>query len=249
MPDARPPSPPFELALVIPVYNEEACIARVLNEWRDTLATLSIRFRILVLNDGSSDGTAAALIPFERDTRFLIAHKSNSGHGPTILQGYREAVEQADWVFQCDSDDEIPPSEFTRFWESRARYDALFGQRTRRHQAWDRWLITRVSRVLIGLLFGFGVQDVNVPFRLFRRETLTPLLALIPPDTFAPNLVLSGAVARGRARVANIPVSHVNRRTGKASLASMRLWRAAGRSLLQTLAVARACRARVPRSS
>ncbi|MFO7534551.1 MAG: glycosyltransferase family 2 protein [Kiritimatiellia bacterium] len=225
---------PLPLAVVMPVYNEEACIAQVLQAWRDALSAIPVPFLFIVLNDGSKDGTAAALKPFESDPQFRIITKPNSGHGPTILQGYREAVREAEWIFQCDSDDEMPPADFARFWSVRHSYDALFAVRHQRHQPWDRWLITRASRILNGLLFGFGVKDANVPYRLFRREVLERFLPLLPDDTFAPNLILSGASVHAHLRLVNIPVPHANRKTGKPSLANLKLWKSAFRAFRQT---------------
>jgi glycosyltransferase involved in cell wall biosynthesis len=230
------------LAIVMPVYNEEGCIAQVLSEWRDMLAALSVDFRFFVLDDGSKDGTAAALKPFAADPRFRIITKPNSGHGPTILQGYREAVREAEWIFQCDSDDEMPPEAFNRLWSVRDQYDALFAVRLHRRQTWDRWLITRMSRLLTGMLFGRGVQDPNVPFRLFRREVLERFLPLLPDGTFAPNLILSGAAARAHLRLLNVPVPHENRKTGKPSLANVRLWKSAFHAFRQSWILHRSIR-------
>ena len=90
---------PHELALVMPVYNEEACVAGVVRAWLEVLGGLGIDFRMIVLNDGSRDRTAEVLAQYAGDARIEAVNKPNSGHGPTILEGYRRAVELADWVF------------------------------------------------------------------------------------------------------------------------------------------------------
>jgi hypothetical protein len=127
----------------------------------------------------------------------------------------------------------------------RNSYDALFAVRQNRRQTGDRWLITRLSRLFIGLLYAFGVDDVNVPYRLFRREVLAPFLPLLPDDTFAPNLILAGAAARAGLRLANIPVPHANRKTGKASLTNIKLWKGAFRALVQTWSLRRRFRSAI----
>lgn len=124
----------FDLAVVMPVYNEQECIAAVVDAWRAVLAKLNIDYLLIVLNDGSQDATPAALAKFTEDRHISIVHKTNSGHGPTILLGYRQAVEIARWVFQCDSDDEMSPEYFPHLWEKRKHYDALFGFRSGREQ-------------------------------------------------------------------------------------------------------------------
>jgi dolichol-phosphate mannosyltransferase len=133
---------PCELALVMPVFNEEACIFGVIQSWEDELTRQGISFQMIVLNDGSQDGTAAILEKFRNHPPMDIIHKKNSGHGPTILEGYRKAVCLAQWVFQTDSDDEMKPDHFIELWSRRTDFDALVGIRQSRHQsilpAWVR---------------------------------------------------------------------------------------------------------------
>ena len=225
----------MDLALVMPIYNEEACIVQVVGAWRDTLARLGISFRILALNDGSKDGTQAALAKLAGDDRIEVINKANSGHGPTILTGYAKAIELADWVFQCDSDDEISPDAFPELWRRRAAYDALFGIRTGRTQSLARKIISAASRITVRILFGGGVIDVNVPYRLVRTEMLARILPQIPSDTFAPNVIIAGTLARGGARIYNCQVRHEGRKTGTVSIMKWKLWRVAFRAFRQTL--------------
>ncbi len=226
---------PLDLMLVMPVYNEEACIAGVVASWRDKLGEMKLDFEILVLNDGSQDGTAPALEIFAADGRIRVVNKANSGHGPTILQGYRVAVEAAEWVFQCDSDDEMKPAHFPKLWEKRQKYDALFGVRAQRAQEPARRLLSAGSRLAVRLVFGRGVRDVNTPYRLLRASALKPIVQAIPDDTFAPNILISGVFSRRRGRIYNTPVPHENRKTGTASLTSSKVWKVAWKSLRQTL--------------
>ena len=224
-----------ELAVVMPVYNEEECIVGVIRSWREHLNAQGIDHILLIYNDGSKDRTAEVLQQFNTDSRVRVTNKPNSGHGPTILTGYEEAVQLAPWVFQCDSDDELRAEDFPKLWTAREQYDALFGVRTDRQQAWNRRLISGCSRTTVRWLFGGGVRDVNVPFRLIRAPLLTEIIQKIPPDTFAPNIIIAGAVARRPVRIANIPVRNHPRCTGQPSIADWRLWKYAFRSFRQTL--------------
>lgn len=235
--------PRFDLAVVIPVYNEEACIAEVVHAWRHCLSELEVNHLIMVLDDGSTDGTQSALAVFDRDERVELTTKSNSGHGPTILLGYHKAVSLAPWVFQCDGDNEMDPAFFEQLWRARDGYDALFGTRAHRSQTAGRRLISWVSRLVVHLAYARGVQDVNTPYRLMRSSVLAPLLSAIPEATFAPNLMISGALAVARVRIANFPIPHCNRRTGTVSIVKLRLWRSAALSLAQTVVRAPALRA------
>jgi glycosyltransferase involved in cell wall biosynthesis len=188
-----------------------------------------------VLNDGSRDATAAALGRFADDSRVDLIHKQNSGHGPTILLGYRRAVGVANWVFQVDSDDELAATEFPAMWRARPRYDAVIGVRYGRRQPLGRWIITRLSRALVRLWYGGTVKDVNVPFRLMRADVLASFITRIPDDTFAPNVVISGVLAGSRYRIANVRVAHRDRRTGQVSIMRWKLWKGALRSAVQTI--------------
>ena len=82
-----------ELAVVMPVFNEEACISGVVESWHDELSRNQIDFRMIILNDGSRDGTRHLLDRLEHRPGIEVIHKQNSGHGPTILMGYRKGVE------------------------------------------------------------------------------------------------------------------------------------------------------------
>jgi dolichol-phosphate mannosyltransferase len=233
----------LDLALVMPAYNEEDCIAGVVSSWLDTLLKQAIRFRMIVLNDGSTDRTAEVLAGAGKDPRVEIVDKPNTGHGPTILAGYARAVKAADWVFQCDSDNEISPDYFADLWAKREGYDALFGCRSLRAQPLARRIITIGSRATVRLLFGRGVVDVNVPYRLIRSSLLEQIIMQIPRNTFAPNVIISGALSQAGVRIYNQPVRWEFRRTGVVSIARWKLWKSAVRAFWQTML----CRPRVGR--
>ncbi len=223
-----------ELALVMPVYNEQECIASVVESWRHVLTEWGVDFLMIVINDGSRDATGAILqaLPYDR---LRVLHQANCGHGPAILRGYREALGAAPWVFQCDSDNEMPPEAFPRLWQVRERYDAVLGYRQARHQSRGRKFISLCSRATVRLAFGAGVRDVNAPYRLLRADVLRPIVDRIPPDTFAPNVIISGALAHAGARICNLPVPHCPRRTGAVSIVKWKLWKSAFRSFGQAV--------------
>lgn len=225
----------IDLAVVMPVYNEEECIVKVLESWLNVLSDLGMKFQIIVLNDGSSDGTQEALQVFNNDNRIEVINKTNSGHGPTILIGYKKSVKLADWTFQCDSDDEMKPDSFLTLWENRERFDALFGIRVKRNQNFARKFISSFSRIIIRLLFGAGVTDVNTPYRLIRSKVLGRIVQYIPVNTFAPNVIISGIICKFGLRIFELPVFHENRVTGKVSIVKWKLWKSATKAFWQTL--------------
>ncbi|GAM08923.1 putative glycosyltransferase [Geobacter sp. OR-1] len=224
-----------ELALVMPVYNEEACICQVVDAWNDELTRLGINFQMIVLNDGSTDETANKLEYYSNNPRIDFINKANSGHGPTILEGYSIAVQHAEWIFQVDSDNEMSHSNFNSLWQQREGYVALFGCRIGRQQNIGRKYISSVSRMTVKLLFGQGVVDVNTPYRLIRSSILTEIIKQIPLNTFAPNILISGVIAASGHKFINLPVPHEGRKTGVISIVKWRLWKAAILSLFQTI--------------
>lgn len=226
-----------DVTVVMPVYNEEACITDVVNDWKAALDRLQITYMLLVLDDGSRDDTALRLTAFRDDPCVTVINKQNSGHGPTILAGYRMACENSDWVFQVDSDNEMRAEHFEKLWQQRTKCDAVFGIRSARAQALPRRIISIISRMAVSMFYGRGVRDVNCPFRLMRADVLRGLLRCIPEDTFAPNVAIAGLfVLKGR-RVINIAVPHSNRQTGEVSIQKWKLFKAALKSFLQTIRI------------
>lgn len=224
-----------ELTVVMPVYNEEGAIATVLFQWAEVLQSLAIDYQIVVYNDGSKDGTMSALQAIAQgNPRITVIDKPNSGHGPTILQGYREHSHSS-WIFQVDSDGELGPEQFAELWGNRERYDFLIGRRVHRQSPTPRQVTTWISRFLIWTMYGRAIFDVNCPYRLFRPAKLSRYLMLIPSDTFAPNLLLAGLASHLQLRVYQADVVHTDRQTGVVSIRRWKLFKAALHSCLQTI--------------
>ena len=225
-----------KLVLIMPVYNEHEVIIEVLNDWLKTLDGLAIDFEIHVYNDGSKDCTLEVLRSFASDKeRVQIHDKMNSGHGPTILTGYRNSCDNADWIFQIDSDNEMRSPDFPSLWVSRFDYDFLIGARNNRKSPLPRKMITLVSRLVVRACFGSGIRDVNSPYRLMRAKIFKSLFSVMSADTFAPNLIVSGFAARNKLRILEIDVQHTSRQTGEVSIKKWKLLKAALRASMQTI--------------
>jgi len=151
----------YDVQLVIPTYNESACIEKVLSDWEQTLDVLQINYRIIVINDGSRDKTESILLRYNGNPKYLIINNRNSGHGPTILHGYRTAANDSCWVFQVDSDNEIAAQHFEVFWSKRNDCDACIGTRSQRQQPLSRKAVSIAAFLIIRFLYGKGIQDVN----------------------------------------------------------------------------------------
>ena len=224
-----------ELAVIIPVYNEEEIIQEVLDDWSSEFERLGIACKIYVYNDGSRDRTAEILAEYSSEKEnIVVRNKENSGHGPTVLLGYRENSD-TEWIFQIDSDGEIGPESFQTIWERRGSYDLLLGQRIGRHSGVVRASLSFFARLAVLILYSSEVHDVNSPFRLMRAELFKEIFFKIPDGTFAPNVIISGAASRAKLRILEHSVQYTARKTGEVSLKKMRLLRAALRSLFQTI--------------
>ncbi|MBU1055289.1 MAG: glycosyltransferase family 2 protein [Proteobacteria bacterium] len=225
------------LAIVIPAYNEERLIEKTVREWIEKLRNLKIDFKMHVYNDGSTDSTFSRLEKLKHDYSELVIHnKKNSGHGPTILFGYLDNCE-CHWIFQTDSDREMDPEYFNSLWENRKNYDFLIGCRDGRRQPLARKIVSVFSRMIVHAFYGKGVFDVNSPYRLMRVSVFKPYFSIIPTDTFAPNLIISGIASLKKMRILECLVPQVGRKSGQVTLdSSMRiLLKASFTSFVQTI--------------
>ena len=228
-----------DVAVVIPVFNEEKLIGECINEWLNVLDLVNLNYEILIIDDGSSDATISIVERYGDNQNIQAIIKQNEGHGPTILAGYKRAVGIAEWVFQADSDNEISPNQFSALWSRRQGQDAVIAWRQGRNQTTVRRLVTFFARVTTKVLFRCHLRDVNIPFRLIRSETLTILLEKIPSDTFAPNIALSGALSLMNYQVEECPVIFNERIVGESSLSNLGAVRKGGRALLELVKISR----------
>ncbi len=209
-------SPQF--VIVMPAYNEAACIAKVVNAWAE-VANRHFGL-LLVVNDGSRDSTGDVLNQLVRETSALrVVHQDNAGHGNAVRNGYEHALKlNPQYVFQTDSDDQFNPNDFEKLWEARHESPFILGYREVRHDPLVRIVISRLNAVLLLVLFGAEIRDANVPFRLIEAKFLGALLALVPRGVFIPNIFLAVLAAKSRAVLLEIPVEHRERKTGVVTL-------------------------------
>jgi len=227
-----------ELIVIIPVYNEEAIIQTVIKDWATTLRGLKIDFELRVYNDGSKDATLAKLQEIAPICKELtIIDKLNSGHGPTILQGYRAA--NSTFVFQVDSDNEIKATYFEQLWEERDNYDFIVGRRTFNFKVpIPRKVVSFLAKKSVHFFYGSGISDVNVPYRLMRIAKFADIYEAIPLDTFAPNVIISGMAIRRKYKIKDYYVPTDFRATGTVTILKMKLLHAAILSFRQTISFA-----------
>lgn len=225
----------LDLAVIIPVYNEEGAIEKVINKWNNELVKIDINFKIYVYNDGSKDNTLNLLKQLKRNYKNLIVFdKLNSGHGSTILQGYCENS-HAEWIFQADSDDEIEPKLFQKLWRYRNNYDFIVGRRSERKSPLARSIISFVARLVVNIIYGKSVYDVNCPYRLMKVKRFKDCFFSVPKGSFAPNVIISGYAAWKKIKTVEVDVLFQPRTTGEISIKKIKLFKAAITCLWQTI--------------
>ena len=210
------------LYIVIPAYNEEENIRRVLEDWYPVVERHGGggASRMVVVDDGSRDGTRKILDEFAAEHPLLVPlTKENGGHGAAVLWGYRYAIQNgADYVFQTDSDGQTLPEEFEPFWERRKAYDMVIGSRVKRQDGFSRVLVTRALRMVLRFCFQVRVEDANTPYRLMRADTLAENLELIPEDFSLSNVAVSAIYAKKGIPVKYLPITFRPRQGGVNSI-------------------------------
>ncbi len=221
------------LYIVIPAYNEEETIRQVVDDWYPVVEKAGAESRLVIINDGSRDSTYKTLCECAKTHPALVPMtKENSGHGSTLLHGYHYALQQnADYIFQTDSDGQTLPDEFAAFWEQRERYDMLIGYRNKREDGFSRVVVTKVLKFVIKLCFKVSVKDANTPFRLMKAKTLEAEIAYVPEDFFLSNVLLTVLFTKHGRRLFYIPITFRPRQGGKNSINLRRIFKIGRQSL------------------
>ena len=218
-----------QVIIVIPAYNEEAEIGNVARAWHAVADETGGASRVLVVDDGSRDGTAGVLRDLAAGCpRLLVETQPNAGHGAAVLNGYRSALRRIDalqatgdrwWVFQTDSDGQTDPAEFRKFWERRNDADVLIGHRIGRQDGFSRVVVTKTLKLVLRCVFGIGIADANTPFRLMRAETLAAEIGRVPDGFNLSNVLLSVLFARNPSvRMLFLPITFKPRQSGVNSI-------------------------------
>lgn len=224
------------LAIVIPLYNESACLPGLIDELDELIEKIDAQIQVFAVNDGSKDNTGTLLVEFAQTRPWLVVvDQENGGHGDAILNGYHKAcLSGAHWVFQCDSDQQIPLKEFIPLWNSRKTNQAILTIRAKRQDPSERLLVSKFLKVIIKLLFGLSIADANCPFRLFPSERLKEYLKFVPTTSFAPNVFLSIIFFNGSA-VKETTVTHLARQGGTNSINKLNLLKICKRCIFEIL--------------
>ncbi len=208
------------LSVVIPVYNEVRTIAEVVRRVRE----VGIEKEILIVDDGSTDGTRQVLERLLADNVILGRHSrsgwtsdlrvflqsKNCGKGAALRRGFQEA--RGSTVIIQDADLELDPQEYSKLIEpiERGAADVVYGSRfLERPQTGIPWLYLLGNKVLTAtsnLCTGMRLTDVWTGYKVFRRDVLQSLE--LREDRFGFEPEVTARIAKARYRVCELPVSY-----------------------------------------
>jgi glycosyltransferase involved in cell wall biosynthesis len=189
--------------VVLPACNEAASLREVITGIREGHPD----FEILVVDDGSTDATAAVA---REAGAGILSHPYNIGNGAAVKTGLRRAT--GEWVILMDADGQHDPADIARLWEHRERYDMVVGARSRdsrtsAHRDLANWLYNRLASYVTR----FRVEDLTSGFRLVKRDAAQRYLYLLP-NTFSYPSTLTMAYLRSGRSIKYVPVKTAARK-------------------------------------
>ena len=199
-----------DLTLILPVYNEEECIRKTLEEAHGVLAKLSLLFEILAVDDGSSDRTPALLKELAAQLPGLRVFRltPNSGQSAAMGVGFRHARGRV--IVLMDADGQNDPAEIPRLLEGLKSHDVCCGYRANRQDSASKRIGSRLANRIRNWALGEDVIDTGCTLKAFKAEWVQDLPMWRGMHRFLPALVRMKGATLGQ-----IPVNHRPRQAGR----------------------------------
>ncbi len=220
--------PVSERLVIIPTYNEKENIRDILSH----VLRLQPMFDILVVDDGSPDGTAALVksVRGEHPGRVhLIERSGKLGLGTAYIAGFKWAIAAGyDFIFEMDADFSHDPNDLIRLFEACANggADMSVGSRYVRggqvkDWAWHRIFLSFTASLYVRMILWLGVRDTTAGFVCYRRQVLESLpLDEIRFVGYAFQIEMKYRVRLAGFRIAEVPITFVDRVKGKSKMSS-----------------------------
>lgn len=208
-----PTAPVADLAVILPAYNEAAGIGDTLNRVREVLAGFNRSSEIIVVDDGSTDGTGQRAA--ECGVR-VISHPWNRGYGAALKTGILATHARA--IMIMDADSTYPPDAIPRLYAKLDGADMVVGSRmlTSKGVAWVRrpgkWMLNRFASYLVGR----HIPDLNSGQRVMRRDTVLRYMHLCPSGFSFTSTITLAMIANGH-NVIYEPIDYL-RRAGRSKI-------------------------------
>ena len=213
----------MDLSIIIPAYNEERNLPVLLGEIHQALGPLGKEYEVLVVDDGSTDGTLEVLRGLAADDpRLRVLHLAhNSGQSAAFDAGFRHA--RAPVLATVDADLQNDPADLPRLLAKLDEgWDVVSGIRADRQDSWVRRVSSKIANGIRNRLTHASVTDVGCTLRVVRKEVADRIVLFTGLHRFLPTL-LEMAGARGT----EIPVHHRPRLYGEPKYnIRNRIWKA-----------------------
>jgi glycosyltransferase involved in cell wall biosynthesis len=216
---------------VFPCYNDEPTIGGLVDQVYAALTPLVADVEVVVVNDGSADGSGQLLdrLASERPWLRVVHHEQNRGYGQALISGFASA--RHEWIFYTDGDAQYDAREAAGFVPLATRQvDIVQGYKIGRGDSWYRKVIGRTYHHTVKLLFGLRVRDTDCDFRLFRRTLVTD-----HPLTSSSGVICVEMMYRFQhagARFVQAPVHHYFRPHGRSQFFRLPAVLRSGRQLV-----------------
>ena len=208
------PLPNPSISVFFPCYNDSMTIGELVVEAERQLQQLTADYEVIVVNDGSSDDSAAVLreLAARMPRLRVITHDTNRGYGGALRSGFAAATK--DLIFYTDGDAQYDPRELKLLLPAMTdNVDVVNGWKIERHDPLHRIVIGRLYHHFVKLMFGFKLRDVDCDFRLIRRRVLTGINLRSTSGSICVELVKHAQ--RAGAGFREVSVHHYARKWGQ----------------------------------
>ena len=211
----------ISLTAFFPAYNDQHTIESIVRTAAEEIRKITDDFEVLVVDDGSKDGSAAILDRLAAELSFLrvIRHERNLGYGAALISGFANA--RKDLIFYTDGDGQYDVREMHNLLALlKPNVDLVNGYKVKRADAWYRILIGEAYRKAMRCVFRLQIRDVDCDFRLFRRYVFETISLESRSGVIC--VEMAKKFERAGFRMAEVPVSHYPRLHGRSEFFRVR---------------------------
>jgi glycosyltransferase involved in cell wall biosynthesis len=209
--DLARPGPEFQLlSVVVPVFNERNTVAEIIRRIRTV--ELPMRVEVVVVDDGSSDGTDKVLAAVQDSTVRVITHPHNRGKGAAVRTGVEAS--KGDLVLIQDADLEYDPDDWPKLLAPvlKGKAHVVYGSRftgERKNMLLSHWIGNRLLTLVTNVLYQSTLSDMETCYKLFDRKVLDKLT--IESDRFEFEPEITAKVLMLGERIYEVPISYAGR--------------------------------------
>ena len=207
---------PFSISACAPAFNEAGNVERVVRDFDKTLRAAAVDYEIIIVDDGSRDGTAEILARLAAELASLrvVSHAVNEGYGKSLRDAFDAATK--DYVFYTDGDGQFDLAEMLTFMPLLDGDAAVVGYRVGRAEGALRRFTSRAYNLLVRVLFGLKIRDVECSFKFLPRHQLQALE--LNSDKFFIDTELMVKLKRAGVPTIERGVRHLPREQGRSTV-------------------------------